>query len=265
MVQDSMNTQEMQRFRTTSWRRHQDALETAFARIDAMSARERLNWVLRFRKTDLEGLSPVERRGLGYELRALARSVGAGWSWRDTPRPLADRDLRTVQGQIRDGLRALNDTRQRPDTAAMRQHTALNHESSFWQCKEPACVKSARSLLAAMTDPTAISRARRAGWRLPAHRVRLQRLPPQTEDPAEHTAIVAIYEARDEPSAIVVAIGHFVSREWSRWRTCPCGCGAWYVPTPRQIYYEKACENRARARRRRDEERQKREEDRGGR
>jgi hypothetical protein len=258
LSRNSMATQKLQRSLSVAWRRHQDALEAAYARIDAMRARDRLNWVFQFRKTDLQTLSPAERRGLGYELRALARSVG-GWSFLDEPRPLDDQELRTVQEQIRDGLRALNEIRKRPDKAPMRLHTALNHKGAFWQCKEPACVTSATALRAAMTDPTATSLAHGAGWRLPAHRVRLRRFPKQTDDPAEHTAIVAIYESRDELSAIVVAIGHFVSREWSRWRTCPCGCGAWYVPTARQIYYEPACENRARARRRRDEERRKRE------
>jgi hypothetical protein len=267
-----MVMQKHQRNRSRAWQRHQDALQVAYARIDAMSALGKLTWVLQFRKTDLQTLSPPECRRFGYELRALARSVGAGWSWRNEPRPLADRALREVQGQIRDGLRALDEMRRRPvpvlrlgspGLAAIRLHAEQKHPADFWNCREPACMESAKILQAAMNEPTAGPLVNRTGWRLPAHRVRLQRLPPQTNDPAEHTAIVPIYEARDEPSAIVVAIGHFVSREWSRWRRCPCGCREWYVPTGRQIYFEKACENRARARRRRDEERRKREERRG--
>jgi hypothetical protein len=93
-----------------------------------------------------------------------------------------------------------------------------------------------------------------------AIRVWLRPLPRQTDDPAERPPIVTIFEARDEISAIVAAVGHFIVQQWRRWRVCPCGCGRRFIPKGKQKFREPTCENRARGRRRRDEERQKREE-----
>jgi hypothetical protein len=133
--------------------------------------------------------------------------------------------------QIRDGLRTLN------------------------QVVKPPVLKLANAPKLARRGA---GDAERAGWQLPAHRVWLRPLPRQTEDPAERTIIATIYGARDEVSAIVATLGHFIANERRRWRVCPCGCGEVYIPKGRQIYFEKACENRARARRRRDQERKAR-------
>lgn len=217
------------------WRRHQDALAAAFARIDAMRAEDKLRWLLAFCARDLRKVSLSDRRTLGYDLRALARTIGAGWSWRDRPQPLADRDLRTAQAQISAGWRALE-----LEDATRRPVPVLRLSDGMVLSDLPSALDG------------------RIGWRLPAHRVWLRPLPRQTDDPAERPPIVTIYEARDEISAIVAAVGHFIVQDWRRWRVCPCGCGETFIPKGKQKFFEPACENRARGKRRRDEERRKR-------
>lgn len=220
----------------TRWRRHQDALTAAYGRIDAMHADDRLRWLSAFSAMDLRTMPSSELRKLGYDLRALARTIGAGWSWRDRPQPLTDRDLRSVQTQIAAGWRALEDAKRRLVPV----------------------LRLSDGMAVLSNPPSALDG--RIGWRLPAHRVWLRPLPRQTDDPAERPPIVTIFEARDEISAIVAAVGHFIVQQWRRWRVCPCGCGEKFVPIGKQKYFERACENRARGRRRRDQQRRKRQE-----
>jgi hypothetical protein len=74
------------------------------------------------------------------------------------------------------------------------------------------------------------------GWRLPRHRTRLCRLPQSEQILGEKTAMLALFEADDEASAIVAALGYFVWRQEPRWCECACGCGTTFIKTGKRTY-----------------------------
>ena len=163
-------------------------MEAAYARFDAATLKTKIEWILALAKTTEV---PRVTAMLGYELRAFARVVGVLFVWQNQERALSKGEVRRIHAMVRAGIEALQ--------------------------------KSARAEVELRKQPgggPAFSSS--AGWRLPPHRVRLRRLPADDE---VNTSTIAMYEAADEVSAIVAAIGHFLLRNSRQWRWCACGCG----------------------------------------
>lgn len=84
----------------------------------------------------------------------------------------------------------------------------------------------------------------RVGWQLPPHRIRARRLPAPADASNAPTSIIPVYEAANERSAIVAAIGEFLLRDSVRWRFCECGCGESFPVNGKKKYFDKQHENR---------------------
>lgn len=183
----------------------QDDYHRALTRFDAMPTKAKVTWVETF--ASQKALDAARCHVLRYELPALARSVGIGWSWRE-PKPLRLREVRRVHAAVREGLAALKASKdvRRATAAAIRQQAFRGGRT--W-----------------------------TGWQLPKHRTHLRLLPQPAH--GEQTSMLALFEAADEVSAVVAAFGYFLWRQAPSWRECACGCGLTFITNGKQRYIER--------------------------
>jgi hypothetical protein len=85
----------------------------------------------------------------------------------------------------------------------------------------------------------------RVGWWLPPHRIRYRRLQAPTDNPRAWTPLIEFYEAATEPAGIVTALGHFLRRHQSGFRSCECGCGEQFGVAGKRKYLNRQHQNRA--------------------
>jgi hypothetical protein len=180
--------------------------QRAVERFDSMPLRDKVEWIDRL--AAMTKVEPSRLTMLAHELRAFSRSVGLGFAWAEEQRPLSGRDVCRIHEAIRQGLDALRQSK---------------HVPTFKATDTQAILQAAR-------------RANSAGWVLPRHRVRLRLFPSPAR--GEETSVYAVYEAPDEVSSIVAAIGHFIWRHADRWRDCECGCGLTFVVRGKQRFSE---------------------------
>jgi hypothetical protein len=175
------------------------------AQFDAMPTRAKVQWLDRFANRTV--LSPDDRQRLRDELPALARSVGIGWSWR-TPRPLRLRDVDAVHVAIRDGMEVLKASSRVPRMTAAQIRAQLE---------------------TGIAGPP-------PGWALPPHRTTLRLLPQPAE--GEKTTMLAVFEADDDVSSIVAAVGYFLWQHAPVWRECACGCRLTFIANGKQKFID---------------------------
>jgi hypothetical protein len=174
-----------------------------------MPTTAKVQWVEAF--ASQKALDAASCRILRYELPALARSVGIGWSWRE-PKPLRLHEVRQVHTAVHQGVAALKASRD------VRRATAEEIRQQMF-----------RSRLRGRTWTT--------GWQLPKHRTHLRLFPQPAH--GEQTSMFAVFEAVDDVSAIVAAFGYFLWRQSPSWRECACGCGLTFIANGKQRYIER--------------------------
>jgi hypothetical protein len=184
-------------------------IQTSHRRFDGTTDKDKIRWIFKFARPDrLRTSSKRDRIALGYDLRALAQTVGVGWRWRRRYGALAARDLKRIHAAISTGLQRL------------RASSRIRPENFFDE---------------------------RIGWALPPHRVRLLRMPAPASNPEAKTSTISMFEAANEPSAIVTALGYFLLQHSQHWRICPCERAENFVVKTKERYAP-GCANRLRQR-----------------
>lgn len=186
-----------------------------------------------YRRRWLRGQAQMEAAFQQFD--GMARSGQIAWLFdfvkRDLPIPRAERvalgyQLRGLAQIVGFGWRWRGLLEPIPDRSIRRVHSAL------------------RTGLRALEVSSTADFAEPVGWRLPTHRTWLRRIPAPLDNRHARTPLSEGYEAANETSGIVAAIGHFLRRNDSLWRSCECGCGERFITERKKKFIDQRHQNR---------------------